>query len=331
MKLDGIINFYKPQGYTSHDCVAIVRRAIGIKKVGHTGTLDPMAEGVLPICIGKATRIIEYFDADFKTYQCTLELGISTDTLDIWGREQENCKDLARELIENGSITRDKITSVLDDFVGIKTQIPPKFSALKVNGKRLYEYARENLDVEIKARQIYIDSIKLLDFSEKDCCVSFEAVCSKGTYIRTLCADIGEKLGVPATMVYLKRSRSGVFDCDKTLSMEELKTIRELPNSSEILADMLMDLDGVLENLGKLVVKPEKLKFLLNGAMLYQSDVKITSEPKYKLEKPKHDIPKYFSTAYRAYTKEENGEFVGVVFFDNNTKTYNASKILLTR
>ena len=330
MKPDGIVNLYKPQGYTSHDCVAIVRRAIGIKKVGHTGTLDPMAEGVLPICIGKATRIIEYFDADLKTYECTFELGIATDTLDIWGEVLENRKEEAKRLIDEKIITREKIVSVLNDFVGAIEQIPPKFSALKVNGKRLYEYARENIDVEIKARSIYIDSIRFLKFDEENMAISFEVTCSKGTYVRTLCADIGEKFGVPAAMTYLKRSKSGIFDASSALPMERLKEIRELPNSPEILSGILLDMDDVLENLGEAVVKTEKLKFLLNGVHLYESDVEILSQPKYKLQKPAHAISEYFNRAYRAYYRKDGiQEFVGVIFFDKDTRTYKAEKILL--
>ncbi|MGP1569566.1 MAG: tRNA pseudouridine(55) synthase TruB [Eubacteriales bacterium] len=331
MKSDGIINLYKPQGYTSHDCVAIVRRAIGVKKVGHTGTLDPMAEGVLPICVGKATRIIEYFDADFKTYECTLELGIATDTLDIWGKEIKNLKYEVNKLINDKMITREKIISVLKSFVGVQLQTPPKFSALKVNGKRLYEYARENLDVAIKARKIYIDSIKLINFDKEKMQISFEVICSKGTYVRTICADIGEKLGTIATMVALKRVKSGVFEAALSLSMDKLKEIRELANSQEILSEMFIDPDETMENLGKLIVKSEKLNFLLNGVYLYAGDVKIISEPKYKLEKSKHEIPDYFVRAYRAYKKDKTEDFLGVVFFDESTKTYKAEKILFSR
>ncbi len=328
--MDGIINLYKPQGYTSHDCVAIVRRATGIKKVGHTGTLDPMAEGVLPICVGKATRIIEYFDADLKTYECTLLLGISTDTLDIWGNVSENFSEEARRQIERKNITREKIEKVLDGFSGEQMQIPPKFSALKVNGKRLYEYARENLDVEIKARKIYIADIRFLGFDEGEMKISFEVTCSKGTYVRTLCADIGEKLGLPAVMTYLKRSRSGNFSEGSTLSMEKLKEIRDMPKAQEILSDMLIDMDSVLDNLGKLVVKPSKLRFFLDGVKLFESDVKILCEPKYKLQAPLYDIPNYFENAYRVYDSTADLRFLGVAFFDKITKTYKAEKILVS-
>ena len=188
--MNGILNFNKPQQMTSHDCVAIVRRATGIKRVGHTGTLDPMATGVLPICIGSATRITEYLDEDQKTYRCLMQLGIETDTQDIWGKvtSEQPVVNLNDEIIA---------TAVLS-FQGDIIQVPPKYSALKVAGKRLYQYAREGKDVEIKPRHIFISKMTLNQIHGNQ--VTFTVTCSKGSYIRSICRDIGCKLGCGAAM-----------------------------------------------------------------------------------------------------------------------------------
>ena len=205
MKNSGVININKPEGYTSHDVVAKLRRKLGIKRVGHTGTLDPMATGVLPVCFGKDTRLIEYYDHDWKTYVAELELGKITDTLDITGEvlEEREVKDITAEDVE----------SIAARYRGTITQIPPKYSALKVNGRPLYKYAREGqeIDIEAKKRQIEIKHFEFnfIDIDSKK--VSFIVTCSKGTYIRSICSEIGELLGVGATVTKLVRTKSGVF------------------------------------------------------------------------------------------------------------------------
>ena len=221
MKNSGVININKPEGYTSHDVVAKLRRKLGIKRVGHTGTLDPMATGVLPICFGKDTRLIEYYDHDWKTYEAELELGKITDTLDITGEvlEEREVKDITSEDIE----------LLACRYRGTITQIPPKYSALKVNGRPLYKYAREGQEIDIKAKKRQIEikhfTFKSIDIASKK--VSFTVTCSKGTYIRSICSEIGELLGVGATMTRLVRTKSGVFtyeashDLEKVLEMSE--------------------------------------------------------------------------------------------------------------
>ena len=169
--MQGIINVYKPQEFTSHDCVAIVRRVSGVKKTGHTGTLDPMATGVLPVCIGKATRVIQYMDEDTKEYICTMKLGLRTDTLDVWGSVLEEKPAV--------SVTKEEAAQVLKTFEGRISQTPPKYSAIKVNGKKLYEYARAGKDVEIKPREVVIHKIDVLDVTGET--IKFRMCCGKGT------------------------------------------------------------------------------------------------------------------------------------------------------
>ena len=180
---NGILNIYKPAGMTSHDVVNIVRRVMGIRRVGHTGTLDPMATGVLPVCVGAAARITEYLDMDFKTYRCTLQLGKTTDTQDIWG-----------QIIEERpaeQVTEEAVRKAFAHFSGLIDQKPPMYSAVRVNGRRLYEYAREGKEIEVKTRKVFIRRLEILSFDKEAETVSFEVECSKGTYIRTICQDVG--------------------------------------------------------------------------------------------------------------------------------------------
>jgi len=217
----GILNIDKAQNMTSHDVVSAVRRITGIKRVGHTGTLDPMASGVLPVCIGKSTRIMEYLDLDLKTYRCTMILGIDTDTQDIWGTE------ISRRAVD---VSEDDVRRVFSAFSGLITQTPPMYSALKVNGKKLYEYAREGKTVEVKSRQIYIHKmiIEDVDLSGEEKKVTFIVECSKGTYVRTICRDAGEALGCGAALCALERIQSGIFSVGDAIKLEDLqKTSRE--------------------------------------------------------------------------------------------------------
>ena len=211
--MQGIINVYKQQNYTSHDCVAIIRRVTGEKKVGHTGTLDPMATGVLPVCIGKATRIIEYMDDAVKEYNCTMKLGTVTDTLDIWGSVIKEDDHVA--------VNDEQVEEALKSFIGDIEQVPPKYSALKVKGKKLYEYAREGKEVEIKPRTVQIESI-IVNYI-KDIYVNFTVRCSKGTYVRTLCDDIGKILGTGACMTYLERTENSPFRVENSIDIERIK------------------------------------------------------------------------------------------------------------
>ena len=211
--MQGIINVYKPQDFTSHDCVAIVRRVSGVKKTGHTGTLDPMATGVLPVCIGKATRVIQYMDEDTKEYICTMKLGLRTDTLDVWGSVLEEKPAV--------SVTKEEAVQVLKTFEGRISQTPPKYSAIKVNGKKLYEYARAGKDVEIKPREVVIHKIDVLDVTGET--IKFKMCCGKGTYVRSVCDDAGRIFGCGAAMSSLVRSRNGMFSIDDAVDIRDIK------------------------------------------------------------------------------------------------------------
>ena len=185
---DGILIIDKPQNWTSHDCVAVCRRASGVKKTGHGGTLDPMAEGLLPVFIGRATKIMEYLDLDYKTYRCRAKLGITTDTMDVWGTvvEQRSTE----------GITEEDIREKMELFRGEISQLPPKYSAVRVKGKRLYEYARDGQDVEIKPRRVRVSRLGIKDIDMEAYTVTFDVTCSKGTYVRSICHDLGEALGL---------------------------------------------------------------------------------------------------------------------------------------
>ena len=220
MVKEGIINLLKPAGMTSHDGVQLLRRLTGIKRIGHTGTLDPMAVGVLPLCIGSAARITEYLDLDYKKYRCEMLLGIETDTQDIWGK-------ILRDKRENLTIEAGTVIALLKGLQGEILQKPPSYSAVRVAGRRLYEYAREGNLIEGKARRAYIKEMSIVRMDMEKKLVTFDVVCSKGTYIRTICHDIGQKLNCGAVMNYLIRMESGRFTLDDTVTVEELLSLRE--------------------------------------------------------------------------------------------------------
>lgn len=209
--MDGVIVLNKPKGKTSHDMVYFVRRLTGIKRVGHTGTLDPMAEGVLPICIGKATKAADMLTASDKGYTAVMRLGKTTDTLDAEGEVTSE---------HEVTCTEDEIRAAVDEFVGEISQIPPMYSAIKKDGKKLYELAREGIEIEREARTVTIHSIDVLSID--GCDVTIDVRCSKGTYIRTLCDDIGARLGCGAYMTALTRTKSGMFSIENSYKPEEL-------------------------------------------------------------------------------------------------------------
>jgi len=215
--LTGVIPLYKPKGMTSHDCVNKLRKILKTKKIGHTGTLDPDVDGVLPMCIGKATKIAEYLSEDGKTYRGVIKLGQSTTTEDASG-------DIVEEVPIQKGWHRSEIEQVFQRFIGEIEQIPPFYSAVKVRGKRLYEYAREGITVERPRRKVTIHRLELASddeqFQER---IPFVVECSKGTYIRTLTVDIGQALGVPAHMESLTRTRSGAFQLADCLTFKEIE------------------------------------------------------------------------------------------------------------
>ena len=211
----GFLNVYKPKGKTSHDVVAILRRVTKIKQIGHTGTLDPFAEGVLPICIGKATRLIEYLN-DNKAYIGTVQLGKSTTTYDLEGETVEvSDKTPALEEIENE----------LNNFRGDIEQLPPIYSAIKVNGKKLYEYARKGEEVEIKPRSVNISALKILNYDRENRILELYIKCSKGTYIRSIAHDLGKNLGCFGHLIKLVRVKAGDFEVENSIKLEDLTDI----------------------------------------------------------------------------------------------------------
>lgn len=211
--MDGILLINKPAGYTSHDIVGIVRKKLHTKKVGHCGTLDPDATGVLVVCVNKATKAIQFLMSDTKFYRATLSLGKSTDTYDASGKVLEEK--------EVGALSENQVIDVLNSFMGKSKQKPPIYSAIKVNGKKLYEYARNGEEVEIKERNIEIMMIKMISFSNNE--IVFDVKCSKGTYIRSLCVDIAQKLGYPGHMSHLERRQAGHFSIEDCITLEQLE------------------------------------------------------------------------------------------------------------
>ena len=210
----GFLNVYKPKGITSHDVVSALRRITKVKQIGHTGTLDPFAEGVLPICIGKATRLIEYLDDD-KAYTGTIQLGSSPTTYDLEG-EEVNFSDK--------KVTFNEIEAALDKFRGEIEQLPPIYSAIKVNGKKLYEYAREGKEVKIEPRRVNISKLEILEYDETNRRLTLHIECSKGTYIRSIAHDLGTELTTFGHLVKLVRVKAGMFEVNNAVSLEHIQT-----------------------------------------------------------------------------------------------------------
>lgn len=225
--MDGILPLWKPKGMTSHDCVFKIRKLLRTKKVGHTGTLDPDAEGVLPVCVGKATKIVQFLTNTRKTYIAEVTIGTATDTEDAGG------KIISRKIV-SAPPSEKEIVQVLQMFTGDITQIPPMYSAVKVNGKKLYEYARANEAVKRPERKITIYDINLLGKLADDR-FAIEVICSKGTYIRTLCVDIGARLGYPAHMSNLIRTESGPFSKADTVTFQEIENAVATDEASKFL------------------------------------------------------------------------------------------------
>ncbi len=319
-KIDGVINIYKPQEYTSRDCVNIVRKATGIKKIGHTGTLDPMATGVLPICIGNATKGIQYFDLDLKEYICTVRLGQISDTLDIWGKVENT--NVSESVLEK-ALEEKNIADILKQFKGGIEQVPPKYSALKVDGRRLYDYARAGETVEIKSRKIYIEDIQLLKINLDDYSFDFKVICGKGTYIRSICRDIGEKLSTGALMVALERVKTGAFKIEESISIETIKKwIREDVGLQNI-ENRIEKLDLHLNKLGKLKIKKEKEKYFLNGGKISVKDMEILKKSDFIQEQEGKNSGEH--QIYSIYNVEN--DFLGTGYFDKKIGAYRPHKI----
>lgn len=258
--MNGILIVNKPLNYTSHDIVYKVKKITGMK-VGHTGTLDPMATGVLPILIGKGTLCSKYLINHDKIYNVKLQLGTKTDTADSEGNIIEQ-KEIKEEMLSQNIVEK-----ALNDFIGKQKQIPPIYSAIKVNGKKLYEYARKGETVEIKPRQIEIYDIKLLRIDEENKQIEFCVKCSKGTYIRSLCEDISAKLDTVGYMIGLDRIQVGEFNIKQSISIEELE------NNKEIIKDKIITVEELFKKLDKIELDKRKLELFLNGVQLSNSNI----------------------------------------------------------
>jgi len=250
--LNGVINVLKPPGMTSSDVVVYLRKKLGIRKVGHTGTLDPEAAGVLPICLGKATRISDYLMHQDKVYRCGMKLGIQTDTADLTGRVTARTDKFPGEK---------QIRESMMSFLGESDQIPPMHSAIKMGGKKLYQLARQGVELEVPPRRIRIHQIRLLSFHSPDS-IQFEVSCSKGTYIRALCRDIGNDLGCGAVMSFLIRTGTGPFSVQKSSSLDEILLAVEQGYLSRLIQPMEKVLDPILPSI---ILKEESHEKICHG------------------------------------------------------------------
>ena len=286
---DGIINVNKPAGWTSQDVCSKLRHVLNIKKIGHTGTLDHMATGVLPVCVGKATRIIEYYDKDTKSYHASMKLGITTDTLDITGKILETAG--------YSKVSEKDVREAFKAYTGHVMQIPPKYSALKIDGRRAYDLAREGKAFEISPREIiiYDNSVMKIDLVSGE--IEFDVSCSKGTYIRTICDDIGRELGCGAAMTALTRTASGYF------RIEDSYTIEEIIEAEDPMNTMLIPADITLEKLGKIELNDNRITAFINGNSSWGNGFRVTEQSS-------------FDGLYRVYG---NGSFLGIGEVENGS------------
>ncbi len=252
--MNGVIVINKEKGYTSFDVVACLRRILSMKKIGHTGTLDPDAVGVLPVCVGSATKAVELLTATEKEYIATVQLGSETDTQDASGQVLRTAEV---------TVTEEDIRRVAGEFLGEISQIPPMYSAIKQDGKKLYELAREGKTVERKPRKITIHEIEILELDLKHQRFSMRVACSKGTYIRTLCQDMGEALGCYAHMAELCRTKTGAFSLTEALTLKEVETAMEQGDTS-----FLMPVDRVFHDLPALNLNPKEAEMVRHGVRI---------------------------------------------------------------
>lgn len=255
--MDGILIVNKEQNWTSNDVVQKVKKITG-EKVGHTGTLDPLATGVLPLLIGKGTLLSKYLVNHDKTYIAKVKLGVKTDTADLEGEVIE------KEIIEDSFFEEKKIKEVLNSFIGKQKQTPPMYSAIKIKGKKLYEYARSGQNVDIPERNIEIYEMELIDFNKETQEIEFKVSCSKGTYIRSLCEDIAKKLGTIGTMSSLKRTRVGEFKIENAITISEALEMD--------LSERIITIEKFFERNNKIELSGRDLTLFLNGVKLERKE-----------------------------------------------------------
>lgn len=275
--MDGIIIINKTKGCTSHDIVYKIKKMLN-EKVGHTGTLDPMAEGVLPILVGKGTLASKYLINHDKKYIVELQLGTKTDTADGEG------KIVKQQPVNKEILTTKNIEKILQSFVGKQEQIPPIYSAIKINGKKLYEYARKGQEIELKPRKIEIYNIKLINYSVEEKQIKFEVFCGKGTYIRSLCEDIAIKFGTVGYMKSLKRIQVGDFKIEDSITIDELNNI--IPKNELDKTKTIITLEKLFEKIPSIRLDNRKLELFLNGVMLTQKQ----NEGVYKIYNQKDEF-----------------------------------------
>ena len=269
---NGIVSIYKEQGFTSHDVVAKLRGIYGQKKIGHTGTLDPMAEGVLIVCLGQATKLSNLIISKDKRYIATMRLGINTDTDDITGQVTSECDpETLKNLLADEAAFKEKLCRIFSKYMGSSMQIPPMYSAIKVDGKKLYEYARAGITIERKPRPIEIFKLELRILELEKAEITFEVECSKGTYIRSLIRDIGEDLQVGACMSMLVRDEVNGITIKDSYRISDIQRIKEDGN----LAVSVMPMDILLKDYPSVDIKASGVKYLQNGNKLLQKDLKV--------------------------------------------------------
>lgn len=299
--MDGIINIYKEKGYTSHDVVAKLRGILKTKKIGHTGTLDPDAEGVLPVCVGRATKVCDMLTEKNKMYRTVLLLGKSTDTQDISGKILEE-----NELPEN--LDEEAVRNVIMEFAGEYMQIPPMYSALKVNGKKLYELARQGVEVERKARPVTILDINIEKIELPR--ITMTVTCSKGTYIRTLCHDIGQKLGTGGCMENLLRLESGIFNVHDSVKLSDVQKYMDENTIDKI----LIPIDKLFMNYASCKVKKKYNILIYNGNKFAEDNIFNKVSPK-------------DGEHFRIY--DEDGNFIGIYKYDMSETMFIPVKMFL--
>lgn len=261
--MKGLIPLLKPPGMTSHDCVAVFRKLSGQRRIGHTGTLDPNACGVLPLCFGQTTRLIEFMDDDRKSYRCELLLGLETDTQDIWGTVTSDLRGGMEP------VQASELSAVLHTFLGTSEQVPPAYSAVRVQGKRLYRYAREGVSVTADPRTIHIYDIKLVQYDAATGRALFDVTCSRGTYVRTLCHDVGKILGTGACMSFLLRTHSSGFGLSECITLEEALAV-----SREQFQSRLLSPESAVRHLERLELDATAAGRFLNGNPLFAEAIR---------------------------------------------------------
>ena len=318
--MDGILNIYKEKGFTSHDVVAKLRGILHMKKIGHTGTLDPEAEGVLPVCLGSATRLCDMLTDKIKEYRAVVRFGIATDTEDMTGEIIEEAKV---------SVGEQELRDILPKFLGEQEQIPPMYSAIKVEGKKLYELAREGKVIERKGRPIVVHDIVLHSVETDAEGYLFEAeltiICGKGTYIRSLCRDIGKALGTCACMKSLLRTRSGNCFLADSLKLSEVEALRD----AGTLETQIVSVEQVFAECKAVQMKPEWDKLLLNGNHFMEQDCVLMDS----LEQTEKDTllnngvksSEFPADWYRAY--DSSGRFLGL--YEKNGRKFVPVKMFL--